>query len=423
MSKRPISGTYTGTVDDETGDTHYDLSPHEVPVPPASEPTPAPPFPGLEALIARLESDGRRVCDVDPYTTSEIHPWYYNGFGTAQWLAEHYHGTGTTYLNGVEVADYWQSIADRIEATYLRDYVRSVGCSARRVFAEGSERAYRRTGDLTYAGDVLIFCNRVGYAKQLPAAIAASNLNTGLADAWRSRPNALLLRALLAAKRMRINEGAIPGLVEWCGVDQDHNGLYPEGSANRIAQDTKHLQPPERRLFVGEPTVHNLDERIAICAANALDHIDQWFHAENAILMQPFMVGITCHALTEWADTEGTGLATTTAAAALNTAAVWLWQNARMPAEPRHDGVTTFYEYSTHPYDSAGTELKPAPTLNALIAPIFAALYRYTGTNAWTDLLEETMQAPAVCDLPNGKQLMQQFYALRSEIDAWEETN
>jgi len=115
--------------------------------------------------------------------------------------------------------------------------------------------------------------------------------------------------------------------------------------------------------------VRDYDERVLALYNACQEHIERWFDTYEAPWMQPFMVGLTAHALIEYADAFP--LETQSIVADLTIAADWLWEYAWV------DDDQSFYYKRYDPYEG-DTVLPGAPDLNLLIAPMYAWLWKQT---------------------------------------------
>jgi len=107
-------------------------------------------------------------------------------------------------------------------------------------------------------------------------------------------------------------------------------------------------------------------DRLAQFIDQALGHLDQWFVAQNAPYVRPFMAGLTFHALISYYErTEDPRIIP-----AITQAADWLWEHTWLPDEQA-------FMYTDREVSSGGME--PAPDLNLLIATAYAFLYHQTG--------------------------------------------
>lgn len=368
------SGRYEMTVGAD-GKMDLALTPDAV-VPPEPPPPPAVPILGLGRWRSRMVEFGHKFGAPNPeMNTWEGYVWYYDGFRIFQRIAEY---TGD---------DSWLVEAAQCERVYLENYLRKLGTTGWRVFPHGSEMAYRRTGDVKYLGDLLLLANKSPYG-----AHSADRIKTTLAKYTRSREAAYLLQTLLAWKRLSARGYPTAALKDYIKMVAGSTELKNIG--------------PDR------PT--ELDERIGVLAGLVHCHFDQWFANKSADSMQPFMAALSAHALIEFADFCGGGSPGYFAVReSLKRAADWLRDNAWI----EDDGG--FYYQSQHPYDADGdTELRGAPVLNMLIAPMYAWLYKETGDAGWRDFGDKVFEAGTAAVLHSGKEFSQQ-YRWSFEYVAW----
>ena len=108
----------------------------------------------------------------------------------------------------------------------------------------------------------------------------------------------------------------------------------------------------------------------------ALGHMNQWFVTRNAPYIRPFMVGLTAHALINYADSIGDAQILPL----LKTAADSMWNSMWLPTQNsfQYTNVdTALFSSSAFGYNTGGKEA--APDLNLLIAPMYAWIYNKTG--------------------------------------------
>lgn len=108
--------------------------------------------------------------------------------------------------------------------------------------------------------------------------------------------------------------------------------------------------------------------RLSTALEYALGHLDQWFVSKTVPYMQPFMAGLTAHALIEYDEMYGDDRIQPL----LEKAADWLWDNAWVESNQ------SFYYRSDAPYNAAQKPSRGAPDLNMLIAPMYAWLFNQT---------------------------------------------
>jgi len=209
-----------------------------------------------------------------------------------------------------QIADYtgddsWNAAAEHIENTY-RSYVlaNDGGVPGWRVFPHGLYEDFVRTGDEESRRAVLLLAKRSAYA------YTAGNKKLG-----RSRETAYIMQAYMYAEKL------------------------------------------------GEPNA-----KLPVALEFALGHMDQWFVSKTAGSIQPFMVGLTAHALIEYDEMVGDERIQPL----LERAADWLWENAWVEAD------RSFYYRSGAPYDPTAEPQPGAPDLNMLIAPMYAWLFKQT---------------------------------------------
>lgn len=105
-------------------------------------------------------------------------------------------------------------------------------------------------------------------------------------------------------------------------------------------------------------------QRLSLLVNHALGHIDQWCISETASYVQPFMMGLTSHALIEYYNKTNDNRIIP----ALITMADWLWEHSWIAEEKAF-----WYISSNISNDGA------APDLNLLISPVYAWLFYQTG--------------------------------------------
>jgi hypothetical protein len=328
-------GSYTKVVD-EDGVSHLVLTPGGSPVPPL------PPIPSYAKWLENMEVFGKKWAGPLPggatMNTWEGYAWYYDGSWVFQKIAK---------LLGTDEAE-WLAGTDQCENAYLKNYLRRVGTTGWRVFPHGSEASYLRTNDLYYICDLLLLANKSPYGVHSIAVI--TNYLKGLN---RTRETAYLMQVLLAAVRLNVNDG-IDGLDAF------------------VADINSQAQSGQPVKYVGDPTVRDLDGRLTALYTLAQGHIDQWFVAKTANVMQPFMAALTAHALIEYCR-DFNPTVTADVIDSVRTAADWLWENAWVEKDQ------AFYYQSNHPYESDGTIINGAPDLNMLLVYMYGWLWKQTG--------------------------------------------
>ena len=244
---------------------------------------------------------------------------------------------GVVYFDGAlvyrQIADYykanvgevvpqwvWDGIAqcERIYLGYCRaQYDKRWGAiPGYRVFPHGIEAAYKATSNAKYETDLLFLAN-TGWG-----AHSAEVIRTWI-YCRSSREVAYLLQALLACKRAGISDG-----------------------------------------------VRDSNKRIAALSDVCAAHMRRWFVENAAPWLQPFMVGLTAHALIEYVAEFP--LHKARIVDILTRAADWLWEYAWV------DDDQSFYYKRYDPYEG-DTVLPGAPDLNLLIAPMYAWLWKQKG--------------------------------------------
>ena len=209
-----------------------------------------------------------------------------------------------------QIADYtgdpaWAASAVNV-MEYYKQYVLSVnGAPGYRVFPHGFYEDYIRTGNEESKRAVIVLATESAYAYK-----GGSSLFT------RSRETAYIMQAYMYAEKLGVPNAKLPVALEF-----------------------------------------------------ALGHMDQWFVSKTATFMQPFMVGLTAHALIEYDQMYGDKRIQPL----LVKAADWLWRYAWDRQRQ------SFYYQSNAPYDAAATRPQGAPDLNMLIAPLYGWLFRQTG--------------------------------------------
>lgn len=114
----------------------------------------------------------------------------------------------------------------------------------------------------------------------------------------------------------------------------------------------------------------------------ALAHLDSWTVSLTAHYTRPFMVSLTCDALTMQYEMKGDSRVIP----AIRTALDWLWTNMWDPAFGgfKYTNVdTSTFPPDDEAYNSGGTE--PTADLNLLICPIYAWIYYHTGVVQYRD--------------------------------------
>jgi hypothetical protein len=138
--------------------------------------------------------------------------------------------------------------------------------------------------------------------------------------------------------------------------------------------------------------------RLTLFVTQALGHLDQWTVSETAPYCRPFMVALTCQALIKYNDDTPDARILP----AITIAADWIWDNCWLP-----DSQAFAY---TDRYVSDPADTDPAPDLNLLIAPLYAWLWKETGTERFLTR-GDAIFAGGVTQawLPNGKQFNQNY--------------
>ena len=209
-----------------------------------------------------------------------------------------------------QIADYtgddsWNAAAEHIENTYRKYVLDNNGqVPGYRVFPHGLYEDFIRTGDEESKRAVLLLATKSAFAHLGGGALFS-----------RSRETAYAMQAYMYAEKLGVPSAKLPVALEF-----------------------------------------------------ALGHMDQWFVSKTVTFMQPFMVGLTAHALIEYDEMYGDERIQPL----LEKAADWLWENAWVEADE------SFYYQSDVPYDPNAKPERGSPDLNMLIAPMYAWLFKQT---------------------------------------------
>jgi len=306
------------------------------------EPPAIVPIPGKAEWERRMLELGRKFGRPEyARNINEQYTWYYDGSWVFRQIMEYTHQN-------------FEGERAQCESVY---YPYALGQpTGYRVFPHGFEMGYSAGGrhsdryKVFYGPVLLNLANRSAYGVHSAAVIAE-----WLKGAHRSREAAYLLQALLACKR--------------CDLGRE---------------------------------VNDYDARVNTLIDLIIGHFDQWFDGKTSTWMQPFMVGLSAHALIEYA-TEYPGW--DGAALILSDAATWLRDNAW------NEERGAFYLSNDRPYEPWADRdgLRWAQDLNMLVAPIYAWLWKETGDAQWRDFGDKVFESGTRCEINNGKQFSQNY--------------
>ena len=331
MTKRPISGTYTGTVNDETGETHYDLSPHLAPTPgpdPTPDPEPEPAPGGLEQtsggfreFVAHMLAAGRWHCAPEaPAGTVGVDARrkYYGG--DMRGLASLGDITGDPHLHELATAN-------------TRDYAEHLtsggSVAGRWVFPHNLARCAVETGEPIFLEALVNLATRSPFGQ-----------HTGDLDRLRAefRPTRVRDFAYLASTY---------GLVTQIGA-------------------TAAKPFPVDPVPVWET-----------CIKLILVQFDAWLGSAPAGYVQPFILALAAEALWEYAEAGPANYLRVACQEAIVAAAEWIEAHAWRPAN------ASWQYWIDLPAEAHTRDINGSPDLNALIAFIPAAAYKLTGVETY----------------------------------------
>lgn len=312
--------------------------------PPEPEPPAVVPLPGKAVWEERMVVEGRKWGSADALKHGlwEGGMWYYDGMWVLQQIADY---------TGESLDAEWQRCWDIYYPYATNTMEPRIGLpTGYRVFPHGFE-AEAKLDDDNAKHALVRLATRSAYG-----AHSASTIRKWLVGVNRSREAAYLLQALLACKRVGI-----------------------------------------------EGEVREYGARTEVLTSMISQHFNQWFGDKTATLMQPFMVGLSAHALIEYTTTYD--ISTDWMFDNIERAAQWLMDNAW------NEERKCFYMDNYRPYESWADRdgLRWAIDLNMLVAPMYAWLWKETGDHKWQDFGDKVFGAGTTCEINTGKQLSQNY--------------